>query len=153
MGDYMQVVVTLEGDEALHRQLEKMGKRAQDLRPVLEVAAETIVEATEENFESESWGGKPWTPWSAATAARRGKGKKLQNTGHLAGSITTSVSATEAAVGTNMVYAPIHQFGGRAGRGHKSVIPARPFMPMGSDGLAGDIEERIMEEVGEYLMG
>lgn len=31
-------------------------------------------------------------------------------------------------VGTNSDYGRIHELGGRAGRGHKSLIPARPFL-------------------------
>jgi phage virion morphogenesis protein len=32
------------------------------------------------------------------------------------------------AVGTNRVYAAIHQLGGQAGRGRKVTIPARPYL-------------------------
>lgn len=31
-------------------------------------------------------------------------------------------------VGTNVKYARIHEFGGMAGRGHKTRIPARPYL-------------------------
>ena len=32
------------------------------------------------------------------------------------------------------MYAAIQQFGGKAGRGHKVTIPARPFLPVRQDG-------------------
>ena len=34
----------------------------------------------------------------------------------------------ETRVGTNLDYAPIHEFGGMAGRGHKVRIPERPYI-------------------------
>ncbi len=37
-------------------------------------------------------------------------------------------------IGTNVVYGAIHHFGGKAGRGRRSTIHARPFMPVAKDG-------------------
>lgn len=31
-------------------------------------------------------------------------------------------------VGSNVIYARIHELGGRAGRGHRTIIPARPYL-------------------------
>ena len=31
-------------------------------------------------------------------------------------------------VGSNVVYAAIHQFGGRAGKGRRARVPARPYL-------------------------
>lgn len=82
--------------------------------------------------------------------------KILQASGQLASSVVMSSSATQAIVGSNKVYAAIHQFGGKT-RPHvirarrakalafggilrKSVnhpgskIPARPFLALGPDG-------------------
>jgi len=49
-------------------------------------------------------------------------------------------------VGTNVVYAAIHQFGGKAGRGRKVTIPARPFLKLTDEDL-----EKILQTVEEYL--
>jgi phage virion morphogenesis protein len=43
--------------------------------------------------------------------------------------------------GSNMVYARIHQRGGRAGKGRKSLIPARPYM-----GVPQDFDRRILND-------
>ncbi|GHT56959.1 hypothetical protein AGMMS50268_13350 [Spirochaetia bacterium] len=43
--------------------------------------------------------------------------------------------------GSNMVYARIHQLGGAAGRGGKSLIPARPYM-----GVPQDFDRRILND-------
>lgn len=83
----------------------------------------------------------------------------LQDSGRLAASITQSFDAGSATVGTNLVYAAIHQFGGRTkahiiraknaralsipGVGFRtqvrhpgSVIPARPFLAISPSGEA-----------------
>jgi phage virion morphogenesis protein len=43
--------------------------------------------------------------------------------------------------GSNKVYARIHQKGGRTGRGHKTLIPARPYM-----GVPQDFDRRILND-------
>lgn len=40
-----------------------------------------------------------------------------------------SVSSTKVVIGSDRKYAAIHQLGGKAGRGKKSKIPARPYLP------------------------
>lgn len=43
--------------------------------------------------------------------------------------------------GSNMVYANIHQKGGKAGRGGRSLIPARPYM-----GVPQDFDRRFLND-------
>jgi len=50
--------------------------------------------------------------------------------GDLAASITSKYDDNSAVVGTNKVYAAIHQFGGDAGRNKKVKIPARPYLKL-----------------------
>ena len=51
-----------------------------------------------------------------------------------------------------MRYAAIHQFGGKAGRGRKVTIPARPFLPVKSDGSIYPAEQaEIIKALNEYL--
>ena len=52
----------------------------------------------------------------------------LIKTGHLLDSINWKASRTGVAIGTNKIYGKIHNFGGKAGRGRKVNIPARPFL-------------------------
>jgi phage virion morphogenesis protein len=40
----------------------------------------------------------------------------------------TEIRANGIVIGTNKIYAAIHQFGGQAGRGKKVPIPARPYL-------------------------
>lgn len=48
--------------------------------------------------------------------------------GHLKGSLTTKPEYPSVTVGTNVDYAAIHEFGGRAGRNHSVTIVSRPYM-------------------------
>ena len=50
--------------------------------------------------------------------------------GELAASITSKYDKNSAIVGTNKIYAAIHQFGGKAGRNQKVEIPARPYLQL-----------------------
>ena len=47
----------------------------------------------------------------------------------LRNSITVQATENQVEVGTNVLYAAIHQLGGKAGRGKKAIIPSRPFLP------------------------
>ena len=87
----------------------------------------------------------PWgSPW---LALKFRKGQPLRDTGRMNRSIVSKVDATGVTVGTNLIYAPVHQFGativpknkprlvfpgpnGKLIFAKKVVIPARPFMPL-----------------------
>jgi phage gpG-like protein len=51
-------------------------------------------------------------------------------------------------VGSNVIYARIHQLGGRAGRGHKSLIPARPFLVVQDEDM-----EILKQMVVDHITG
>ncbi|WP_253566523.1 phage virion morphogenesis protein [Burkholderia cenocepacia] len=85
-----------------------------DASPITALISESMMGAVEENFAQQ---GRPkWLGLSPKTLKRRreeaGTGKILQRSGRLAGSVVPSHDATSARVGTNVVYAAIHQFGG-----------------------------------------
>lgn len=85
-----------------------------DASPITALIAESMMGAVEENFAQQ---GRPkWLGLSPKTLKRRreeaGTGKILQRSGRLAASVTPKHDATSARVGTNVVYAAIHQFGG-----------------------------------------
>lgn len=52
----------------------------------------------------------------------------LTDSARLRNSISYNASAAGVTIGTSVIYAAIHQFGGPAGRGHKVTIPPRPFL-------------------------
>ncbi|NHB90760.1 phage virion morphogenesis protein [Photorhabdus cinerea] len=81
-----------------------------DRTPMMRQIAATMADAVEENFKQQ---GRPaWLGWSPAYAKKRAGGKILQHTGRLASSIQPFSDNDEALVGTNVIYARIHQEGG-----------------------------------------
>jgi phage virion morphogenesis protein len=80
---------------------------------------QTLVAATDLAFRSQKdpWG-QAWKPLAASTlrGRRKGKGsgsdKILRDTGRLSNSITYRAERASVQVGTNVIYAAIHQFGG-----------------------------------------
>lgn len=147
---------------AMRRAADEMGNG----RPLMRSVAGIMVRAVEDNFKQE---GRPkWQDLRPGTKMARAKqgtwpGQILQRTaGGLANSIQEQFDARNAVVGTNKIYAAIHQFGGKT-RAHviraknkralsfggivvRSVnhpgsdIPARPFLRL----TPGDLRD-IME--------
>jgi len=96
-----------------------------------------------------------WQDLAKPTKDQRAKigkwpGKILQVNRNLLGSITPSYTSTTAVVGSSMPfgtgYAAIHQFGGKAGKGKKVTIPARPYLALNDE----DIED-IKDDVRKFL--
>lgn len=77
--------------------------------------------------------------------------KVLIKEGHLMDSINYQASNTGVEVGTNRVYAAIHQFGGPAGRKNKRVkIPARPFLVIQDEDMT-EIKRVLERHLSEGL--
>lgn len=97
--------------------LDRMINQRRALTAVGDFARESI----RTNFDV---GGRP-KAWAGLKVRA---GQPLRDTGRLMNSMGRHVSSDKVQVGTNVVYAAIHNFGGQAGRGRKVTIPARPFM-------------------------
>lgn len=130
--------------DSLQEALESLERGLRNARPLMKELAFVMNDAVQENFEQ---GGRP--TWLGKKA---GGPSKLQDTGRLKASVVQLYDPTSAVVGTNLVYAAIHQFGGKTrphvirarnkkalhfnGRFAKSVnhpgsdIPARPFLAL-----------------------
>jgi phage virion morphogenesis protein len=145
MSDMIEIRIDSAKLTAALRRLIASGR---DLTPAMRRAAGIIHDAVEENFEEE---GRPkWKSLAASTLRQRAKegstGKILQRRGNLARSITRHYDAESAVVGTNLVYAAIHQLGGQAGRSRKVTIPARPYLE-----LTRDDEDAIEKSFAKFL--
>jgi len=87
--------------------------RLGDLTPVTRAISTYLLSRTEGNLAAQSGPGGAWPPLSPATKKRRGaEARMLQESGRLAGSITPSWDAGSAGIGSNVIYAAIHQLGG-----------------------------------------
>lgn len=169
MSEFVSIIVD---DSQLGAALRRLEHAGIDLAPAMRKIAQAMHKVTEDNFAAE---GRPkWKPLSEVTKHRRLGGKKaykkngaltaaaqrrqdagfriLQHTGQLASSISTDYDSTSAVVGSNLMYAAIHQFGGMAGRGRKVAIPARPYLPMTADGnLQPQAREEVLDTVLRHL--
>ena len=107
--------------------LNELAGRMGDLTPVMQTIGEIIVEQTDTAFETGvAPDGKAWPASGRALATG---GQTLIDTAVLRNSITVQATENQVEVGTNVLYAAIHQLGGKAGRGKKAIIPSRPFLP------------------------
>jgi len=115
--------------------LSRLQRKTSNLTPAMRIIGEIVQTSIQRNFEA---GGRPkrWLPLAAATIRQRRReghwpGPILVRhgvSGGLMGSISYRASGDRVVLSANKIYAAIHHFGGMAGRGHKTRIPARPFM-------------------------
>ena len=147
--------ISLEGLEAA---LNRVQAPLENLRPLLTAVGGHFESEATERFRTNV--APDGSKWEQSERAKAEGGKTLLDHGHLRDSIHTVVGVDTVEIGTNLVYAAIHQFGGttkahvikaRAGGvlawgGGKfaksvnhpgSVIPARPYLGI----AAGDETE------------
>lgn len=139
--------------------LNRLAAAGRDLTPAMRAIATALLSQTEANFAAESGPLGKWPELKPATRnarARKGKwpGKMLQmSAAGLASSVHAYATANEAGVGVGVIYAAIHQLGGPAGRGLKSLIPPRPYLPALPDGqLQNGLEDEVIEVIQSYLL-
>ncbi|RUW41520.1 phage virion morphogenesis protein [Mesorhizobium sp. M2A.F.Ca.ET.015.02.1.1] len=112
-------------DQAVMATLDRIERLAANPAAIMSEIASFLVTRTQRHFQTETGPDGKWQPLSPRTAARRigrrqrGNAHILRDTGRLYQSITGEASDTEASVGTNVLYAAIHQLGGEV------KIPAR----------------------------
>ncbi|HSA05668.1 MAG TPA: phage virion morphogenesis protein [Candidatus Gastranaerophilales bacterium] len=146
MSDFIEIRLD---DKKLLRALNQLAEKTSDLRPLMKNIAEILADSTEENFEQQ---GRPkWEGLKKPTIEYRTKkkywpGKILQMRGELASSITSSYDENSAIIGTNKVYAAIHQLGGPAGKNKSVDIPERPYLKIDDEENAD-----ILREIKNYL--
>ena len=156
------MTINLDTSE-LERVLHNAANHLTHTAPLMEDISRALLSETMMNFQL---GGRPaWAGLSPVTLARRarGGGAILQDTGELKGSINASHTVDTATVGSNLKYAPTHQFGakqGEFGRSDRNTplpwgnIPARPFIPMDKNGdISYDGFLAVREVVNGYLAG
>jgi phage virion morphogenesis protein len=132
----MPVDITIrQKDLGASKRVAGMLARLSNLRPALRIIGEAGMTSIQRNFEE---GGRPrkWKKLKLSTIKQRrrqGKwpGQILVRTGvsgGLLGSISYRVTPSKVRWTAKKDYAAIHHFGGKAGRGRKVTIPARPYM-------------------------
>lgn len=119
-----------------------------DTRPLMDEIGAYMIEEIYGHFsDSEQWDGQPLTPSQRALAEG---GTTLDDHGILKGSYTYIVGpdGEDVVIGSNMVYAAIHHFGGKAGRNHSVTLPPRPVL-----GINADDEQDILAIAQDFIQG
>lgn len=116
--------------------------------PALDEIGSRLVASTLERFRSET--APDGTPWQQSLRALVQGGQTLQDTGRLRDSIQHVVRGDGVDIGSNLVYAAIHQFGGKAGKGHAVTLSARPYLGI-DDRDAAAIERIVTRHIAEAV--
>lgn len=115
-------------DKEFNRRVAAIRAGVENASPLMKIWGEIGAQSIRYNFEV---GGRPkWKPLSPVTVQMKGHNRILIRTGNLS-RITVKPGQKSVELGTNPAskdYAAIQQFGGKAGRGRKVTIPARPFL-------------------------
>lgn len=135
-------------------------KQCKNISPILHEVGNLAKNEAELSFEKEtSPFGDKWTPLSKQTLKHKKGSKILTESSILQNSINSRTKMQKSkggakgsasgivSIGTNLEYAPIHQFGGKAGRGLKVNIPERPFLPVKDNEIPNDLKEDIKEAI------
>ncbi len=131
---------------ALTKAVEGLAGRMNDLQGFAEDVGETLVSSTLERFRK---GVDPdGNAWPVSQRAEKEGGKTLVDTGELQNSIVYEASPQMVVVGSDKVYARIHQKGGKAGRGRKVTIPKRSYL-----GISQEDQKEIHALAQEHLRG
>jgi len=136
----------LSGLEAAGRRLEAILERAGDFDAVLDEIGGAMVQSVQERFESGT--GPDGDRWKPSIRALAEGGQTLVDSGRLRDSITHAVEPGRAVIGSNLVYAAIHQLGGEAGRNRSVTLPARPYL-----GISPADEIEIGAILDDHLSG
>jgi phage virion morphogenesis protein len=128
-----------------------MAEAGADARPLMADIGASLLVSTQSRFERQrDPEGHAWPELAPATLFARGKkgktkkkrkavianAKILRDTARLFRSLTYQASNTATEVGSNVIYARIHQDGGKAGRGRNVDIPQREYLGLSDDDKA-----------------
>lgn len=139
--------------QQLINELDITKSQCDNLNPLLNEVSMQLEHVTQESFDKESSPfGDKWTPLSQQTLKNKRGSKILTESSLLQSSINSRVNMQSAmkgsvSIGTNLEYAKIHQFGGKAGRSLKVNIPARPFLPFKDGDIPDDLKKDIKEAI------
>lgn len=152
----------LEGDTRAELALGRLAHAVEDRASLLYVLGEYLESATIERFTREE--APDGQAWSESIRAREEGGKTLSDQGLLKGSITHNVRGDTIEVGTNLIYAGVHQFGAtiRPKKGQylkfflpgglvfakEVTIPARPYL-----GISAEDQTELLALTEDHIAG
>ena len=155
--------LTLDGLPGAKAELAELLARGRDLAPLMDRIGMALESSTTQRFEDEE--APDGTKWKPSRRVELEGGKTLTLTTRLRQSISYRHSAEEVEIGSNLIYAGVHQRGATirakgagalhfklpGGLGSRTVqqvvIPARPFL-----GVSAEDEDEIEALTGDYLL-
>lgn len=131
------IKITLNDTQAV-KSLQQIANQLEQPRRLYGILGETLKKIHTARFKAEQDpDGNNWKALDDRTLAlkrKRGKSTKiLRQDGYLADKTAYNVTNDNVEFGSKEVYARLHQFGGKAGRGKKVSIPARPWLGVGKN--------------------
>lgn len=132
------IEVRIDNISEIQNQLKRLEDGVENRYLLMRRLSETMHTAVKLNFR---YAGRP--KW---LGLKYRAGKPLTDTGRLKDSFSTMYDNDTALVGTNIIYAAIHNFGGQAGRNRKVRIPQREFLT-----LTDDDKQALMDDVQDYF--
>lgn len=158
MGEGIRVI----GIEPIKERLNTLSKNMRDLTPIMSQIGNVIKNRIELSFEKQKspFGEK----WKQSYRAKKSGGITLTSSARLRHSFSVKADSSSVTVGTNIIYARIHQFGGTIQPKNKKALrfkigsqwaskqsvtlPARPFMPIDAN---GQLESKTRDVIIAYL--
>lgn len=153
-------MITIEvKDQEVLATLSKLTRGLSNMTPVMADIAQALASESERQFATQFGPLGPWPGLAESTIKSRAKagtwpGRMLQvSAGGLAPSVQTAHGATFASISSNKPYSAIQMFGGQAGRGGRSTIPARPYLPFNpqTEELSDPANKTVLEVLNGYL--
>lgn len=153
--------VRTDGQAKVEQTLARLVSRMSDTLPLMDGIGLYLESATIERFDREQ--APDGSKWKPSHRARAEGGKTLTDSARLKQSITHNASATRVEVGTNVIYAAVHQFGAKISAKSKKglaftlpgvglvfaksvTIPARPFL-----GMSAEDETEVVQLAEDYV--
>jgi phage virion morphogenesis protein len=166
----MEITIKTDGADAVREYLKGIADRVGNMSPIMKAIGDRVAEQTKRRFEK--GGPAPdGTPWAKVKKPHPKARGILRISDHLKDSIRFQmIDNNTVAIGTNKVYAAIHQLGGKTGphdivpvrkkaiktpfglfrrvKHPGSQIPARPYL-----GLSRSDSDEIIGIINEHIMG
>ncbi|CAD6366735.1 phage virion morphogenesis protein [Shewanella xiamenensis] len=147
-----QITITEQGFDGALTAFQQLIDRGQNLQPALNAIAEYLRGSTQDRITAgESPDGTPFAALSDYTLSvkSRNQDKILIERGYLY-NLVYQTTEDQMQLGSTMVYAAMHQFGGTTAPNSmipNKAIPARPYL-----GISETDEAEIIATIGDYLM-
>ncbi len=143
----VKLTYDLSAIDRLNRRIERLADM--DRRALLKTVGAAVETQTRRRLKDEKRGpdGTAWDAWSDDYAASRHGGQSfLVGERDLLDSIDNQIDGDQVEIGSNLVYARVHQEG--SANDSNQNIPARPYL-----GLSDDNEEALADTIDAFFEG